>query len=280
MAFRRAIGVCDHGRHKREEDAIIMKYPFYGAIDALSAPHSHREPPMLFDGRTGGEMIAATAVEVFQKAKANISLESYTSIINIVVGKTIKAHGLPLENAGRIPGACFAIAKVKENVLNFLQFGDCLIFWRYRSGKIGYTPNPVYSHEKKTMEIREEILRRNGNNEEEMWTEFAPILAKLRQQDINNPQSKDSYYVLNGQPILEKYWNSFSLPIENLEIIILCSDGFFPYEETSPERLPGLAKRLINDYQDKGLTLEEMLIKKRTNGKKPDEATGIVLEFS
>jgi len=185
---------------------------------------------------------------------------------------------LPQDNAGCIPGACLSIAKIREKALNLLQFGDCLIFWRYFSGEIGYTSNPIFSHEKKAMEIRKEILARNGNNKQEMWVEFAPILSKLRQQDINNPRSKDDYYILNGQPILEDYWNSLSLPIDDLELVMLCSDGYFHWEETAPGKLSRLAERMLNDYRD-GLTLAEILIRKRMDEEEADEATAVVLEF-
>ena len=75
--------------------------------------------------------------------------------------------------------------------------------------------------------------------------------------------------------MLEKHWNSISLPSDELEIIMLCSDGFLPYEETSPEELPGLAHRIIANYMDKGMTLGRMMERRENQ----DEATAIVLLF-
>ncbi|MBL7142504.1 MAG: hypothetical protein ISS83_02525 [Candidatus Pacebacteria bacterium] len=282
MAFDTAISVCDHGWHKQKEDFVIHEKDggFYGVGDAFSEPHSRVRPIRLYGGKTGGEMIATTAMEVFKEANPNVSIESYVSILNRLVGDNILDQGIPLANAGLIPGTCLALAKVEGKFLHFLQFGDCLIFWRFLSGKIGYTQNPVYEYQKKTMEIRQKILSQNGNNEKEMWVEFAPILSDLRRLYTNNDDSEDNYYILNGQNTLEQHWNRSSLLVQDLKLVILCSDGYFHWEESSPEKLPGLAAKMLSDYQDQRTTLLKILNKKRMGEEYPNEASALVLKFA
>ncbi len=281
MAFDTVISVCDHGYHEHKEDFVIHEKDggFYGVGDAFSEPHSRVRPIRLYRGKTGGEMIATTAMEVFKEANPNVSIESYISILNKVVRENVLTQEMPLGNAGLIPGTSLALAKIEGKFLRLLQFGNCLIFWRFRSGEIGYTSDPVYKHQNKTMEIRQEILSRNNNDQKEMWIEFAPKLSQLRQHDINNADSKNGYYILNGQTILEENLNRSSLLVQDLKLVILCSDGYFHWEESSPEKLPGLAAKMLSDYQDQRTTLLKILNKKRMREEYPNEASALVLKF-
>ncbi len=161
------------------------------------------------------------------------------------------------------------------------------LFGRYISGEIGFTINKAYAHVVLNLKTIDKIMERNGGNQEEMWIEFCPILIKRRQRDINNPESSFGYAALNGQPDITRCWQIRGIPMEGLKTLILFSDGFVPYYKTSNERIGQLATTLLSDYQDRGLTLEEMLEKKRKEesqkGKvsyvKHDEATALVLEF-
>lgn len=286
MALTRIFCICDHGTAGHKEDGLICNRPFYVVIDGFSEPHSPQKPPVSFDGMTGGEMIVGVAEETLSDINPVSSLEECISQINGKIHDNLIRYGLPQENAGRIPGAAFIFLKIEKEAVRLVQGGDCLAVWLFKSGEIGYTINQAFGHVAGNLRIIREILERNGGNREEMWIENLPVLSERRQRDINNPLSKDGYAALNGQSAIQKCWQFLSVPVKDLKIMLIFSDGFISYSKTSNERIAGLAAKLMEDYQG-GLTLEEMLKAKRkeemgdakTSYITHDEATALALEF-
>ena len=292
MALKKAYSICDHGTAEHHEDGYIAQYPLYAVIDGLSEPHSYKNPLKLFNGLSGGEMIVEVVKKVFSSIYPQPSLEEYVLIINNMIQRVLETEGFSIKNAGLIPGASFVFAKIEDTAVRILQGGDCLAVWRFASGEIGFIPNQAYRHVSQNLQTIHEILARNEGNRKEMWVEFYPILSQRRQRDINNSTLESGYAVLNGQPNVVKCWQKREIPIRGLNTLLLFSDGFVPYYETSDEKMEQLAERLLNEYKDseykdKVLTLKEMLERKRREksrkGKpsyiKHDEATALVLEF-
>ena len=81
---------------------------------------------------------------------------------------------------------------------------------------------------------------------------------------------------------MKLYWQKIELT-EKLKTLIIFSDGFVDYNETSPEKISGLAERIINDYEtlpNLGIMLAEK--RKKDHGNSyiaHDEASAIALEF-
>lgn len=286
MALRKACWTYDQGAADYREDICIARYPFYGIVDGFSEPHSHLKPALLFNGMSGGEMIAEISWNVFNDVSPHLSPKEIVPLINILIEKILnKQQGITVSNAGAIPGASFILAKISEKKVELVQAGDCLAVWQLGSGEIGFTKNQAYAHVNRNLRIINKILDRNGNNWDEMWVEFSPILSQRRQKDINNPKSANGYAVLNGQPDMTKCWQAQEIPVQTLRRMILFSDGFIHYHDTSDEKIAGLAESLL--FYSQKLELAEMLAIKRIKEAKDaktsfiayDEASVILLEF-
>lgn len=294
MELIRVDSICDHPAElEHEEDGVIMEPPFYGALDGFSEPYSYLHPPRPFNDFTGGEMIVKTVKRNFLGANPALPIEAYLQLANAGIKKMLAAEELPVGNAGLMPGAVFAVAKVEVKTIKFIQGGDCLIVWHFADGKIDFTRNQAYGHVSHNLRTIEEILAKNSGNRKEMWVEFAPILSRRREQDINNPLSANNYAVLNSQPDIMKCWIAGEIPLRNLTTLLVFTDGFAHYEQTSPDKIAFLAAKLIDDYHRKRLasgqkeTLNQMLAEKRAEAKTciklsyidRDEAAAVALEF-
>jgi hypothetical protein len=279
------IRVCDHGTATQKEDALMENYPFYVVIDAFSEPYSPKMPQILFNGLTGGEIICRIVAQGFSLIRPEYILNPLIAGINISVSNQFRAKGMPVDDSGCIPGASFIFAKIEEEkkLIRLIQGGDCLGFWLLKSGGIGFTRDQAYGHvSKNLLTIRQ--LRKKGLSIGEMWNVFAPILAERRRRDINK-KTKQGYASLNGQIEVGYSWQRIDLSTDELDTLILLSDGYFQNEEGSLKNIPALAERIIKEYQTLGL--KEMLEKKRRKEARNsdpsyithDEATAIALEF-
>jgi serine/threonine protein phosphatase PrpC len=288
MALKRVYSIWAPAEPRSpREDLYINKYPFFNVLDGASEPHSIVKPSISFSEMTGGRMVVEEAASIFKIASPDSELEDNIFWANREIEKKIKQKELPLNNAGLIPLASFVFTKIARETVKIIQGGDCLAAWSYSSGEIGFTINKAYAHVVLNLKTIDKIIERNGGDRKEMWVEFCPILIMRRQRDINNPESKFGYAALNGQSDIIRCWQIREIPMEGLKTLILFSDGFVPYYKTSNERICQLATTLLSGYQEKRLSLEEMLERKRKEesqkGKvsyvKHDEATATVLEF-
>lgn len=275
--------LCDHGSSDKKEDGYFARLPYFAVIDGYSEPHSYKKSLKLVQGRTGGEIIPATVNDILGRKLPHPDLVWHIILINEMLKSIFVEQGFPVDDAGRLPGASFVFAEMKEERVRIVQGGDSLAVWLDKSGRINFTPNQAYFHVCRNLQTITEIMARNGNNAKEMWVEFAPQLEQRRRQDINSPLG---YASLNGQPGLFTPLRLFDATLKDLQFLLMFSDGFIPYGRTSSENMPELARELLQKCRQ-GTTLEEMLAEKRKvaeiNEKssyiKHDEATAILLEF-
>jgi serine/threonine protein phosphatase PrpC len=276
--------IYDQGTAERIEDGCIIAPPFFGVIDAFDAPYHHKTERIFFDGMSGGEMVRKIILETFHSAKANSPLKKIILLANEKVGKIQKSRGISIDRSDLLAGCSFVFIKIKKRVIEIIQGGDCMAVWKYKTGEIGATKNQAYSHVKRNLKIIAKLMEKHKGNRKEMWVDFVPILSKLRKKDFNNPKIKTGFAVLNGQSTLKDCWQRLEIPIKNLEIILLFSDGLVPYAETAKEE--ELAGKVIAIYRKRrleGLLQRKRAISKREEKKShiaQDEATGIAIKFA
>jgi hypothetical protein len=277
--------IYSQGTAEKREDGLILNPPFFGIIDGFSAPYIPREQK-LFENLSGGEMVRKIVLEAFYSANDKEALEKIVSKANSKIGEFQIKEGIPLDRPDLLAGCSFVFAKIKKKKIEIIQGGDCLAVWKYKDGKIGATKNYAFEHVSRNLKIIADLMRKHKGDRRKMWVDFVPILTKMRQRDINNPKIETGFAVLNGQTNLNECWQKIEIPIKNLEIMLLFSDGLipFPYEETVNEN--ELAKKTIALYKKKGL--DGLLQRKRKIDKKQekksyiaqDEATAISIKFA
>lgn len=280
MKIERIETIYGPGSSGKEEDNYCRNHPLYVVVDGFSAPYNNERPSILFDGLTGGAMVSKTVVETFSAPGADsLSLEQLAIQANDKVRSIQEGQGIPIDRADLLAGAAFVFAKVGAKTVEIIQGADCLALWVYSSGHIGIiNKNSVYKQDEEAYRIIAEL--RKKYNEKEMWVPFYPYLCELRLRYHNK-----IFPVLNGQPWFSDLWKTIEIPLYGLELLMLFSDGFVPFEETSEERINNLAERVVSLYQKGGLraVLEEtrttQLNKKEERHIAFDEATALAIVF-
>lgn len=224
------------GSAKEQEDGLIANYPFFGVVDAFSAPYDPEDKgPTLFDGLSGGEMIRQIIIDTFHFAQGNDSLEKVAIRANKKIADfQIIKNKIPVNRTDLLAGASFAFAKIipGKSSIEVIQGGDCIAGWTHNFTNINFTPNRAYSHDSETIKTMAGIMEKNNGSRNGLWKDFCPLLRELRMKDQNQLHSKDGFSVLNGQSEAEKLWYKTSVPIKNLDILLLFSDGFVPDVKT------------------------------------------------
>ena len=235
---------------------------------------------------SGGQIVRQEALKFFYGIGSEFPLALDTALIHVNgrIGAGQKAEGISIPDAAKLAGASFLLLEIRDTI-TLIQGGDCLAFWRYSNGRIEFTDNQAYQHVSENLRTIANLMRKHHNDREKMWDEFFPILSCRRARDINNPRSKNGFAALNGQIGLGICRQTIEIFPQGLEFILLFSDGFVPCEETSPERIAGLADRLCSEYPRIGLN--GILQKKRNEDEEKatsshvtcDEATALAIRF-
>lgn len=258
MALKTVLALYSQGTAVDQEDGFIINEPFFGVVDGFSPPYSPTNPKILFNGLSGGEMVRRQIQSVFYSAHPLVPLDQLLLLANDKIRLTQAQYGIYNDNPGLLAGASFVFAKIEQEIIQIIQGGDCLAVWLLSSGEINSTDNQAYAHVTDNLNTIKKLMKRNQGNRRKMWDEFLPILSERRNQDCNRPTEK-GYAVLNGDPTVEQYWQTIIVPTEEVEKMILFSDGLIQYEETADmNRLSG---NLLQAYSMSGI--KDLLDRKR-----------------
>jgi len=200
--------------------------------------------------------------------------------------QTSKSARLNFDNSEILPSAAFAIASVEE-VVRIFTGGDSLAVWRRKDGKIGGSPNRMYWYEMRLLKIIAELMAKHlplseniSEARKSMWKEFRPILTEARRANVNKGEG---YSLINGQKRFDRLMQDFVFDLQELDLLILFTDGLVPVEWTRD--VVWLAKTVIRFYESGGL--QEVLKssreiaehKKFVTHETIPEATAIAIEF-
>lgn len=271
--------IYSRGTADEIEDGLLINPPFFGVIDGTSEPDHFIGKGLSFGKMSSGEMVRKIILETFYSAQIDESLEE----VILRANNKLRAfwHGLkiPIKRSDLIAGAVFALAKVEPEKVEIIQGGDCFVLWLSNSGKISIAKNQAYFHEIEIQKAIARLMKKYKGDRKKMWLDFYRPLCQLRLKDINK-KIKTGLATLNGQPALKKCWQHIEIPLRDLKLLLLFTDGFVPLKKEVE-----LAKKTIKFYQKGGLNY--ILQKKREYEKKTekisyrvfDEATAIAIKL-
>ena len=288
MKIERVETIFSQGTSRYREDGLFVNPPFFGVVDGLSAPHNPvKGGPLLFDEMSGGEMVRKVVLENFYLAPKDPPLRRVLIRANQQVGEIQKERGIPISRSDLLAGVSFACLKIEEKSLKVIQAADCFAVWtlrnEYHIRTIGATRSQV-SYEF-GLEIRgmiAQLMAKHSHNRDLIWDDFIPIISMQRYRDVNK-KVPTGYALLNGQAALLRCWQEQEVPLQNLELVILFSDGFIPFAETANEL--EMAKKVINLYRKSGLSGVLEGTRKAESKKSKEshiaqtEATAVAIEF-
>lgn len=278
MRIQRVETIYDQGNTKYPEDGLVVmrRHGLFGVVDGYSAPYAGK--PRLFDGISGGQMVAETIVDQFHQRY----FPDYFSLMHNLCGANDKIswiwnlRNIPIEPTHLLAGASFVFVQITKDKVSVVQAGDCLAVWQYSPDQnvvIGGTPNLAYQPVSENLKALGRLMEKYTGDKMKAWAEFLPMLEAQRDRDINQP---GGYGVLNGQFDAHKYWQETELPAAGLQSLMLFSDGFVPYGLT--QNTYSLAKFLFTGHNIK--TLANVLADTRFDNDTADEATAIAITFS
>lgn len=291
----------NQGSSDHREDGLVVLDPFFGVIDATSAPFSPNNPAVLYNGLTGGEMVARRVEYFLCSALSSEKLTATMERANERLAGDMASLGLQGTTVDRLPGACFAFAKIGSDTIEIVQAGDCYAIWESHSGGIGLFRNQVRRHDTvmnaeieeimamvaKKMKINLKSCHTGERNRvrKEMWNRFFPILSLARRKAINNPKSPYGYGFLNGYPEITRIWQGGTISRKAIKLLLLCTDGMIPWETARKFSDQRIARSLCQLFEDGGLTniLATARTVEKTSGKRSyidfAEATAIAIQF-
>lgn len=260
------------------EDGYFIALPFVGVLDGVSDPYDKEHPQVKFRNRrlTGGE-VASRIVEKFfiqrsaEQDASKLDLRGLVLEANNLVGDEFRNHGFSLENPETLPGATFAIAKIGEKEVEIVQAGDCFALWATKSDDIGITPMQTRQLEAEADEDAERIQSRIAREKydleleeikssqmkeirEEMWLEYLPTWKETRRRYVNNPSNPHGHGLLNGQATLKEMWFRRVLERDNLETLLLFTDGLIPHWKIMKDKNDiELGRMIYASYKQGGL---------------------------
>lgn len=276
--------IYSQGTAEDQEDGLCVNLPLVGVIDGLSAPFHHEMERPLFNGMSGGQMVRQEILKALYSANNDETLEKILLHANKQVGIIQSERGIPLDRADLLAGACIAVARLSQNNIDIIQAGDCFAIWITNKGRIGFTKNQASLHEIEIRETWRIIQQTEGiQDRRETWVKFHEPLSSLRLRDINQINQSTGYGLLNGQALFEKCWQKLTIPLENLKLLILFSDGLLPLR-LDPGNEKFLAKEMIALYKQrslKGILEETRNFEKKEKERHIEhgEATAIAIEF-
>jgi len=205
----------DPGRKDREfiEDRSFcnLSSGIFAAIDGFSAPYSDQNPPLLFNGLSGGEMVSNIVVSTLAWATSNSILENLVIKTNEAIKIEQTNYGIRLNDAGSLAGASAIIGKIGNDQIEIIQAGDCYAVWSFNGGPIAFTKNKIY------------------------------------ETDL---QAREQKAVLNGQLEATFCWQELKIPLQELELLIVFTDGFIAAEQMADEKI--MARDVIDLYKARG----------------------------
>lgn len=269
--------IYDSGDTKYPEDKIVMAPPIIAILDGYSPPHFPGMPKLLYN-RTLGQAVVNETNRVFNQIK---SAEKPLIETIVEANKMVKIFQLRKIDPGEFPGAGFAAVKINKESVEVIQGCDCLFLCILKDGGFIVSPNKYYQYDIKTERDFAEKMSLYRGDLKKSWKAHFLLLKQIRRE-----HAQKDFSVLNGQDgILE---NAFvaGIPLSDIKLILLFTDGFLPID-TGPNQ-DNLAKYIIDMYGNGGAREGLQKILRKTRGiqeetqntyQKFREASAIALRF-
>ena len=236
----RHISTClDSAGVEFQEDGVVFvttEPVILGVCDAFSIPYDRDTPPIFVpDGNwkkiSTGEMVKLIFCQTLPEVQKNDFWATISEIDKKVRELNIRAqdqYNLPREPAYSAGMSCVAV-RVWPGTIEIFQCGDCIAAWKYKNGEIDYTRNPVKAASIRLRKAKAQLLKESDGDVDKARVRFTPLLQEQKNSDTNNEQSSEGYPSINGSLRIQMC-QEVSLPSNEISCLLLCSDGFLPFE--------------------------------------------------
>lgn len=221
----------DNGSEIIIEDRQILSLPFLGVADGASETYWPGKPQKKYGGLSGGQRVVNIFGEAVFRARKSDNPLRLMKKTNDAIRKFTRLEALDIHDSSNTPIACFALLKINGRDAEIIQAGDTMAIWETVGGKFGYTPNQVYTHDMEMLSQIKRLAQKYDGDRKKIWAEFGPAILEPGRRLRVNRSAPGGYGVLNGQRHAPKFW--FKTRVKNFKNILLATDGFFIYENTT-----------------------------------------------
>ena len=224
--------ILEKGSGNLNEDCLIMEDNLFGVFDGASSLDKTK-----FEGnKTGGMIAAATAGKIF--SKNHFPLHKLGVQANQAILSGMKTQNVNLKQRYKLWSTSAAVARIKDNTLEWLQTGDAHILLLYHDKSHKVLVNR-YDHDYETLMMLKE-------------QNFKQTPSFNRQVKEVRSRMNKTYGVFNGEPEALDFIANGLLPLDGVKTILLFTDGL-----QIPARTPLKKKsfdKFIKLYRNLGLT--------------------------
>lgn len=227
--------ILEKGSGFVNEDSLVLEHNLFGVFDgATSVENSFFEKT-----KTGGMIASSTAGSVF--SKNHYPLVDLARGANRAILDKMVAHGVDFSSRERLWSTSAAVVRIKKGEVEWIQTGDAFIIMIYKdhSYKL-FTEKNDQDYE--TLSMWKCMSR---HCRESIGEVLRDQIKKVR-LEMNR-----SYGVLNGEKEAEQFLCSGVEPLDNVERILLFTDGLH-IPEKNPEQKKNF-DRFVDCYLDLGL---------------------------
>ncbi|MBB6734290.1 GNAT family N-acetyltransferase [Cohnella zeiphila] len=228
------------------EDALIRnpRDLVYGVADGVSAMVPYRDE----NGLTGGAIAAAVLAGELQPDAPVNDLRAAVLRANEQLLERMRVAGIDTGCAWHRWGAVFAVVRICERHVEYVQSGDCMLLARYRDGSVRLlSRNQVAEFDGKSLKAKRQLREDGSLSDEEIALRLVPVFRDNR----NQANAPDGYSVMNGDPALEHTMESGRLSKANLRKLYAFTDGLFHLIEYDPDPLKW--EKLADALDEKGI---------------------------
>ncbi|MFD3274529.1 protein phosphatase 2C domain-containing protein [Paenibacillus dendritiformis] len=204
------------------EDALVVneRNQVYGVVDGATSLGGYRDESGYTGGYIAAQLLAAHALE----AADGMPLEQMVMQANAALWDRMKEAGIDTADKAQLWSAAFALFRVREDWIEYVQAGDCMLFARYEDGTYRrLTHDQVAPFDRPLLHKRQEALELGIREPAEILRYLLPFQRENRFR-ANTP---GGYAVLNGDPALERGMETGRISRSGLTAIYAVTDGLF-----------------------------------------------------
>lgn len=225
----------------------------YGVINAVEGAFAPGEFPRLFPGsgsysdESGGQAVLRIIKRCIQQTRGRALINGIMGT-NTVIQGWAKAQGLDISDPNALPGASVGFARIDEKSVEVVQGGSTEVAILMKDGHVVRFGDQAWRNDA----MLDSILAEFKEEESDFQTAYRrllPIRAEARRRHINNPESDQGFAHLNGQEEVRECLQTGVFHLDDVQMIILHTDGLIP----PAERREGVNLDLLDRKGVRGL---------------------------
>ncbi|WP_170138888.1 protein phosphatase 2C domain-containing protein [Oceanobacillus chungangensis] len=269
------------GSREINEDALIVNKSglVFGVVDGATSVTPYKD----VNGNTGGAIASNLLAKHMEEMNDSSSLVEAVLQANRELRQLMVQSGIDISDKTKLWSAAFAIVRVNQTKLEYVQAADSMVFVKYIDGTIrALSHDQVSSFD--TLTIKKSLVARDlGLSSDEQFSYCLPTIRDNRKK----ANTLGGYSVLNGEEAFADFLEYGAINISNVERIYLVTDGLF-YPKTINDSHTDFMK-MINMIDQEGIlnyintltSLEELDPNAEVYPrlKKSDDKTGIMIDL-